>query len=63
MDTLVRGWSEQVAAEVKEAVRVAAPGGGCVLSSGNSLVVGTQYENYLALLAAGREYGSYPVRL
>ena len=63
MDTLVRGRPEQVAAEVKEAVRVAAPGGGYVLSSGNSLVVGTQYENYLALLAAGREYGRYPVRL
>ena len=63
MDTLVRGRPEQVAAEVKEAVRVVAPCGGYVLSSGNSLVVGTQYENYLVLLAAGRDYGSYPVRL
>ncbi len=60
---MVRGTPERVAAEVKEAVRVAALGGGYVLRSGNSLVVGTKYENYLALLAASREYGSYPVRL
>jgi hypothetical protein len=60
VDTLVRGTTEQVAAEVKEAVRVAAPGGGYVVSSGNSLLVGTKYENYLALLAAAREYGTYP---
>jgi uroporphyrinogen decarboxylase len=62
VDTLVRGTPEQVAAEVKEALRVAAPGGGYVVSSGNSLVVGTQYENYLALLAAAREYGNYSAR-
>ena len=63
VDTLVRGTPAQVTAEVKEVLRVAAKGGGYVLSSGNSLVVGTQYKNYLALLAAAKEHGLYPLKV
>jgi uroporphyrinogen decarboxylase len=59
VDTLVRGMAEQMMAEVKDALRVTAAGGGYVLSSGNLFPVGTKYENYLALLAAAREYGRY----
>ena len=59
VDTLVRGTPEQVVAEVKDALRVTAAGGGYVLSSGNLFPVGTKYENYLSLLAAAREYGRY----
>jgi hypothetical protein len=62
VDTLVRGTPEQVVAEVKDTLRVAAAGGGYVLSSGNSLPAGTKYENYLALLAAAKEYGRYPAQ-
>jgi uroporphyrinogen decarboxylase len=61
VDTLVRGTPAQVVAEVREALTVAAPGGGYVVSSGNSLLVGTKYENYQALLTAAREFGQYPM--
>jgi hypothetical protein len=61
--TLVSGTPAEVAREVKETLLVAAPGGGYVVSSGNSLLVGTKYENYLALLGAAREFGKYPLAL
>lgn len=61
VDTLVRGTPAQVVAEVREALMIAAPGGGYVVSSGNSLLVGTKYENYQALLTAAREFGKYPI--
>ncbi|MDA8216662.1 MAG: hypothetical protein M0Z94_03500 [Dehalococcoidales bacterium] len=46
---------------MKYAIRHAAPGGGLVIASGNTLQPGTQYENYMAMLAATREYGKYPI--
>jgi uroporphyrinogen decarboxylase len=53
----------QAGAEVREALRAAAPAGGYVVSSGNSLLVGTKYENYLAMLTTAREYGRYPIAI
>ena len=35
--------------------------GGLVLTSGNTLQVGTQYENYRAMRSADREFGRYPI--
>ncbi len=61
-DTLVAGTPEAVKSEVQYAVRHAAPGGGLVLTSGNTLLVGTKYENYMAMLSAAREFGNYPIR-
>jgi uroporphyrinogen decarboxylase len=62
-DTLVRGTPQDVVAEVKETFAVAAPGGGYVATSGNSLLVGTKWENYAAMREAVREYGTYPIRI
>ena len=60
-DTLVAGTPAEVGEQVKYAIRHAGPGGGLVLTSGNTLQVGTKYENYLAMLSAAREYGTYPI--
>ena len=52
-------------AEVREAVRacIAAggPGGGFILSSSNSIHSSVKPENYLAMVRAGQELGSYPL--
>lgn len=63
VDTLVGGTPEDVRRQVAYAIHHAAPGGGLVLCSGNSIMATVQYENYLAMLAALREYGAYPIRV
>ena len=60
-DTLVAGTPGEAAEEVKHALRYAAPGGGLAITSGNSLLVGTKYDNYASLLSATRELGKYPM--
>ncbi|MHB1134590.1 MAG: uroporphyrinogen decarboxylase family protein [Chloroflexota bacterium] len=62
-ETLIAGTPAEVEAEVRYAFRHAAPGGGYVLTSGNTLQPGTNYDNYMAMLRAGRELGKYPVRV
>ncbi len=62
-DTLVAGTPAAVKEEVLHAVRHAAPGGGLILTSGNTLLVGTKYENYMAMRSAARELGSYPINV
>jgi hypothetical protein len=56
VSTLVAGTEEEVAEEVRMAVESAPAEGGLVLTSGNTLMVGTRYENYLAMLVAARSY-------
>ncbi len=60
-DTLVAGTPAEAKEQVKYAIRHAGPGGGLVLTSGNSLPIGTKHENYLAMCSAAREYGTYPI--
>jgi uroporphyrinogen decarboxylase len=48
-----------VAAETREALDIAAPGGGYVLASDHSLHDGIPVENILALFKTGAEYGKY----
>jgi len=48
---------------VKNCVRAAAPGGGYVLTSSNSLIALTKPENLLALFDALKKYGAYPIQL
>ena len=55
------GSPEEVEETVKETIRVAAPGGGYVISSSNSIHPGCKPENYLALVRAARKYGTYPI--
>jgi uroporphyrinogen decarboxylase len=45
---------------VKETMRQAAPGGGYIISSSNSIHPGCKPENYLAMVEAARTYGRYP---
>jgi len=60
-ETLTSGTEDEVDAEVKYAIQHAARDGGLVITSGNTLMPGTKYENYLAMLAAHRKYGRYPI--
>ncbi|OAT86679.1 uroporphyrinogen decarboxylase family protein [Desulfotomaculum copahuensis] len=61
--TLTLGTPEEVDAEVKERIRVAAPGGGYICSSANSLPSYAKLENVLAMRDAIKKYGRYPIEL
>lgn len=60
-DTLVRGTPNEVREEVLNALRNAGAGGGLGISSGNTLMVGVKYENYMAVLDTVRRFGHYPL--
>jgi len=57
---LVFGNPDDVRQSVKQTIAQAAPGGGYVLSSSNSIHPGCKPENYLAMVEAARRYGRYP---
>ena len=56
--TLPYGTPADVAAEVREAIDIAAPGGGYVLASDHSLHDGIPIDNILEMFRVGAEYGS-----
>jgi hypothetical protein len=58
---LTRGNREAVEEAVKETIAKASTGGGHILSSSNSIHPGVKPENYLAMIAAARQYGNYPI--
>jgi len=60
-ELLRSGTPSEVEAVVKELLRVAAPGGGYCLSSGNSVPAWAKIENYQAMLNTARKYGTYPI--
>ncbi|MHB9029079.1 MAG: uroporphyrinogen decarboxylase family protein [Candidatus Latescibacterota bacterium] len=51
------GSPEDVAAQVREAIDIAAPGGGYILASDHSLHDGIPVENIVEMFRAGAEYG------
>ncbi len=55
--TLPYGTPEEVEAEVREAIDIAAPGGGYILASDHSLHDGIPVENILTMFRVGAEYG------
>ena len=57
--TLPFGTVEDVIRETKEAIDIAAPGGGFILGSDHSLHDGIPVENIKALFETGAEYGKY----
>ncbi len=61
VQTLVFGTPEDVTNEVKQAIKKAAPGGGYILGSSNSLHSSCKIENILAMFEAGKKYGCYPI--
>jgi uroporphyrinogen decarboxylase len=62
-DTLVRGTLAEIEREVEYCLKYAAPGGGLVLTSSNSIQAGAKYENYMAMLRTVRQKGIYPIAL
>jgi uroporphyrinogen decarboxylase len=56
--TLPFGTPEDVAAEVREAINIAAPGGGFILASDHSLHDGIAVANILEMFRVGRECGA-----
>jgi hypothetical protein len=59
---LVSGPIEAVRAETEQVIRAAAPGGGFLLSTSNSVHPGVVPEYYLAMLETAREMGKYPLQ-
>ena len=57
------GSEEEVAESVKDTIRVAAPVGGYIISSSNSIHPGVKQENYVAMVKAARRYGAYPISI
>lgn len=52
------GTEEEVKASVRETIAIAAPGGGYIISSSNSIHPDVNPHNYLAMVEAARRYGS-----
>jgi uroporphyrinogen decarboxylase len=63
IDLLPSGSKEEVEEAVRQAIKVAAPGGGYILSSSNSIHPGCKPENYIAMVRATHKYGVYPIAL
>jgi len=59
METLVSKSVDDVEEEVKRAIEIAAPGGGYILSSSNTIHPGVKAENYVAMVKAAHKYGGY----
>ena len=55
--TLPYGTPEEVAAEVRQAIEIAAPGGGYIMASDHSLHDGIPLENIVTMFRVGAEYG------
>jgi uroporphyrinogen decarboxylase len=53
------GEKEAVVKWVKETIHQAAPGGGYILSSSNSIHPGCRGENVIAMFEAAKKYGVY----
>jgi uroporphyrinogen decarboxylase len=58
---LVHGPMEAVREQTEWVIRTAAPGGGFVLSTSNSVHPGVVPEYYLAMLDTARLVGNYPI--
>ena len=58
---LCRGSEKEVREEVRRTIAAAAPGGGYIISSSNSLQLGVRPQNYLAMVEEAKEYGRYPL--
>lgn len=63
IETLVEGDEKEVEEEVKYALKYAAPGGGLILGTSNSVAYGTKYENYIRALETAKKYGTYPITI
>jgi len=62
MRVLNQGSIEDVRIEVREKIRALAPGGGYILNPTHNVQPDVPVENLLAMIEAGMEYGTYPLR-
>jgi uroporphyrinogen decarboxylase len=62
LNILAMGTPEETEREVRELIRDLGPGGGYMISSGNSLASYLKPECVLAMAQAIRKYGRYPIR-
>ena len=60
---LPTGTVEEVETAVRETIAAAAPGGGYIISSSNTIHPSCKGENYVALVKAARKYGNYPIQI
>ena len=58
-ELLPNGLPEEVDSVVKDTIKIAAPGGGYIISSSNSIHPGVRPENYIAMINAVHKYGVY----
>ena len=56
---LVTGTPEEVRETVKETISIAAPGGGYIMTSSNSVHPGCKPENYMAMVETLHKFGKY----
>jgi hypothetical protein len=63
LNILGAGTPQDVEDEVRQLIRDVGPGGGYIVTSGNSLAGYVLPENALAMGAAVRKYGQYPLKL
>jgi len=61
VDLLARGSVEEVRAATLSLLERVAPGGGYLLSSGNSITSAVRPENWLAMIETARQHGRYPI--
>jgi len=61
VDLLSRGTTRQVIRETIQCIRQVSPGGGHILSSGNSISSSVKPENFLAMIQTAKKYGKYPI--
>jgi len=62
-ELLSHGSADEVEQTVKETIRVAAPSGGYIMSSSNSIHSAVKPENYRVMIKATKRYGEYPLQL
>ena len=60
-ERLINDRPDQIRELVRRQIAAAGTGGGYVLTSGNSIQLGTPPQNYLAMLESLRDYGTYPL--
>ena len=63
IDLLPSGTEEEVEEAVRQTIRDAAPGGGYIICSSNTVHPGCKPENYIAMVKATHKHGNYPISL
>jgi uroporphyrinogen decarboxylase len=61
VDLLCRGTVDEVVAATRHLLRTVSPGGGHIMSSGNSIISAVRPENYRALVETTKAEGGYPL--